>query len=63
MGEKWKCIADKGGFFGAVLTDFSKSFNGLLHNLLIAKLKAYGFENTPLKYIHSYLYNRRQGLK
>ena len=41
--EKWKNILDKKGNGGAVLMDLSKAFDTLNHDLLIAKLDAYGF--------------------
>ena len=42
--EKWKKSVDNGGAFGALLTDLSKAFDCLPHELLIAKLDAYGFD-------------------
>ena len=39
------------GFGGAVLMDLSKAFDTLNHELLIAKLSAYGFNNESLKLI------------
>ena len=61
--EKWKKSVDNRGAFGALLTDLSKAFDYLPHELLIAKLDAYGFNKSSLKLIHSYLSNRKQRLK
>ena len=35
---------DNSGAFGALLTDLSKAFDCLSHELLLAKLHAYGFD-------------------
>ena len=61
--EKWKKRVDNGGAFGALLTDLSKAFDCLPHELLIAKLDAYDFDKSSLKLIHSYLSNRKQRVK
>ena len=58
--EKWKNAFDKGKMFGAVLTDLSKAFDCLNHELLIAMLNAYGFTLLALKLIHNYLSNSKQ---
>ena len=50
---------DKGKTSGALLTDLSKAFDCLGHELLIAKLNAYGFTLPPLKLIQNYLSNRK----
>ena len=63
MIEKWKSSNDKGKAFGALLTDISKAFDCLSHELLIAKLEAYGFSTSALKLIHSYLSERKQRTK
>ena len=41
--------------FGALLTNLSKAFDCLPHSLLIAKLKAYGFDNNSLNLVNDYL--------
>ena len=60
MLEKWKQAVHNGKAFGALLTDLSKAFDCLDHELLIAKLNAYGFSLTASKLIHDYLSNRKQ---
>ena len=52
-----------GGVFGALLTDLSKVFDCIPHDLIIAKLEAYGFHIDTLKLIHNYLSNRKQRVK
>ena len=47
--EKWKKSVDNGGAFGALFTDLSKAFDCLSHELLIAKLDAYGFDKNAFK--------------
>ena len=54
MTEKWKKTVDNGGVFGALLTDLSKAFDCIPHDLIIAKLEAYGFHIDALKLIHNY---------
>ena len=63
MIEMWRKSLDNGGSFGALLTDLSKAFDCLLHDLLIAKLHAYGFDMTSLKLMYSYLKDRQQRVK
>ena len=43
MLEKRKSTVDNKRNFGALLTDFSKAFDCFPHDLLLAKLNAYGF--------------------
>ena len=63
MLEKWRISLDKGGFGGGVLMDLSKAFDTLDHDLLIAKLHAYGFSKNALRLIKSYLTDRWQRVK
>ena len=61
--EKWKYSVHKGKVFGALLTDFSKVFDCLDHELLTAKLSAYGSTLPALRLIHDYLPNGKQRTK
>ena len=61
--EKWKRAVDSGGVFVALLTDLSKAFDCIPHDLIIAKLAAYGFDTNALKLIHNYLSIRKQRVK
>ena len=60
MFEKWKRSINKGKTFGALLTDLSKAFDCCDHELLIAKLNAYGLTLPALKLMQYYLSNRKQ---
>ena len=63
MLERWKEALDNRKIAGALLTDLSKAFDCLNHELLIAKLEAYGFHHSALTYIFSYLSDRKQRTK
>ena len=63
MTEKWRKCLGKGGISGAILTDLSKAFDCILHDLLVAKLAAYGFDYQSLRIIESFLSNRKQRTK
>ena len=63
MIEKWRKSLEEGGVFGTLLTDLSKAFNCLSHELLIAKLRAYGVDILSLKLLHSYLTKLKQRVK
>ena len=63
MTENWRKCLNKGGISGAILTDLSKAFDCILHDLLIAKLAAYGFDYQSLRIMESFLSNRQQRTK
>ena len=57
--EEWRLYLDNNYFVGAVMTNLSKTFDCISHNLLIAKLEAYSFDNYTIRYVYSYLKNRK----
>ena len=63
MLEKWKSAVDNKKTFGALLTNLPKAFDCLSHDLLIAKLNAYGFSLPALRLVQSYLTKRKQKTK
>ena len=63
MLEKWKNAVVKEKVYGALLTDLSKAFDCSPHELIIAKLNAYGFDLPILKLMHKYLSHRKQRIK
>ena len=63
MIEKARKILDKGGTFGSLLTDLSKAFHCMTHDLLIAKLHALNFDMNALNLIFDYLTERKQRVK
>ena len=52
--RKVEIMQDKGNSFGALLTDLSKAFDRLSHELLIAKLAAYSFSRSALKLMYTH---------
>ena len=63
MEEKLKKSLDNSGVLGLLLTDLSKAFDCLRHDLLIAKLPAYRFDQPSLCFIFSFLSARTQRTK
>ena len=63
MLETWRNAVDENYTFVALLTDLSKAFDCLNHELLISKLKGYGLDDKSLCLLYSYLQNRRQRVK
>ena len=58
-----KKIVDYGGFFDVLLTDVSKAFDCIPHDLSIANLEPYGFQTDALDLVYDYLSNRKQRVK
>ena len=61
--EEWRENLDSDFLVGCVLMDLSKAFDCIPHELLLAKLSAYGFDNKALAYIYSYLSKRKQAVR
>ena len=53
--EKWEIVLDWKGYAVVILMDLCKVFDILNHDLLIAKLYAYGFLEHSVKVTKSYL--------
>ena len=61
--EEWKKSFDDKNIVGAVLMDLSKAFDYIPHDLLVAKLHAYGLSMDEITFIYSYMKRRKQGVK
>ena len=61
--EEWRANLDQNKIIGASLLDISKAFDCIPHELLTAKLNAYGFDREALKLIYSYLKGRKQSVR
>ena len=58
--DEWKENLGNNFIVWAVLTDLSKAFDCIPHDLLITKLSAYGLNSDSLCCIYSYLKDRKQ---
>jgi len=61
--DDWKKALDEGKVVGALLMDLSKAFDVIPHGLLLAKLKAYGYNDDVIMLIRSYIACRKQRVK
>ena len=61
--EFWKKHQDMSGTIGTILMDLSKAYDCIPHDLLIAKMDAYGLNKKAFKLVYSYLKNRMQRVK
>ena len=56
-------ILDKSFVAGALLMDLSKAFDCIRHDLLVAKLHAYGITLNTANFIYSFLKHQKQNVK
>ena len=61
--EKWEKCLDKYEIVDTIILDLYKAFNCLPHELLAAKLEAYGSSGNVLKLMNNYLSNRMLRVK
>ena len=61
--EDWRKALDDRKYVAAILMDLSKAFDCLPHDLLTAKLEAYGLSPEAVQLLNSYLSNRMQQIR
>ena len=61
--ENWKKELYNKKYVGVILMDLSKAFNCIPHELLIAKMDAYGFSKNVLTFFFSYLKRWKQSVQ
>ena len=61
--EDLTALIDDGNDVDIVYCDFRKAFDSVPHNRLLLKLAAYGIGGNVLKWISSFLFERKQWVK
>ena len=61
--ENWRHALDNNLFTGAVLMGLSEAIDCIPHNLLIAKLHAYGLDFDTVTFLHNYLKHQKQSVE
>ena len=61
--QSWQRELDESGYVGTILMDLSKAYDCIPHELLIAKLEAYGLHKNSVNLIANYLSGRTQRAK
>ena len=63
LTDEWRMVLDEKKAVEVAAIDLSKAFDSICHNLLLAKLKAYGLQDSAINLIRSYLSDRLQRVK
>ena len=63
MVDDWRLAHDSKKITGSIAIDLSKAFDSICHNLLLAKLRAYGLNEDAIAFLQSYLTDRHQRVK
>ena len=63
LTDDWRQALDNKKDVAVVAIDLSKAFDSICHNVLLAKLKAFGVHDSDIKLIQSYLSGRFQRVK
>ena len=63
LTESWRHSLDNGECVGVLSTDMSKAFDCLFPPLMLAKLRAYSFDDVSLKLMASYFEDRQASVK
>ena len=53
--QSWQKELDKSGFVGTILMDLSAAYDCLPHDLMVAKIEAYGLAKESLRLVSDYL--------
>ena len=60
LTDDWRSALDEKKEMGVIAIDPSKAFDCVCHNLLLAKVTAYGVQEPALQLLRSYLHGRKQ---
>jgi hypothetical protein len=61
--DTWKKALDRNNYVVTLFMDLSRAFDSIPHELLVTKLKAYGFSENACSFMKSYLNGRQQRVK
>ena len=61
--QKWQKELDSSGIVGTIVMDLSKAYDCLPHDLIMAKLEAYGLDTNSLRFVFDHLSCRKQRTK